>query len=169
MDYTEWRMQLDSLVGRIRSVKAEMLRDIEAGGTARPGALEPFDAEIAELEEAARRAPGALIGPALRALEEGRLKDVAARLRKSAADARRRPADRDATGRDGPITLKQLANIIATVRPLPPHHREDDLCDEMLLHFLVLAGDERYREYFEETVRVHPGRRHDTTPPGDGG
>jgi hypothetical protein len=169
MDYTEWRTRLYATVGRIRSVHPEMVRDIEAGGTAHPEMLEPFDAEIAELEEAARRAPGALIGPALRALEEGRLKDVAARLRKSAADARRRPADRDATGRDGPITLKQLANIIATVRPLPPHHREDDLCDEMLLHFLVLAGDERYREYFEETVRAHPGRRHDPAPPGDGG
>ena len=168
MEYTEWRSRLYATIGRIRSVHAEMLRDIE-GGTARPEMREPIDAEIAELEEVAARAPRALLDPALRALEEGRLKDAAARLRKSAAVAPHRPADRDATGRDGSITLKMLANAIAAVRPLPPHHREDDLCDEMLLHFLVLAGDERYREYFEETVRVHPGRRHDPAPPGDGG
>jgi hypothetical protein len=163
-------MQLDPLVGRMRSVKAEMLRDIEAGGTARPGALEPFDAEIAELERVAAQAPRALVDPALRALDEGRLERAAARLAKAvAAVAPYRPEVRDITGPNGFVNLKMVAYTLSGVRPLPPDLRAGSDCGDMVLVYLALAGDERFRQRFEETVRVHLARRHDPTPPGDGG
>ncbi len=168
MDYNERRTQVYATVGRISSVHAEMLRDI-GGGTARPEMVEPFDAEIAGLEAVVARAPRALVDPALRALYEDRLERAAAGLAKAvAAVAPYRPAVRDVTGPNGFVNLKMVAYTLAAVRPLPPDLREGSSSDDMVLVFLALAGDERFRQRFVQAVRVHLGRRHDPTPPGDG-